>query len=53
MSALCEVATSRPINTLFYLCICLFIDEEDGNALAVGCAALERRFVDSSSIFDY
>lgn len=53
MTPLCAVATARHINTFFYLCICLFIDEEDGNALTVGCAALERRFVESSSIFDY
>lgn len=37
---------------LFYLCIFLFIDEEDGSGLAVGCAAFERHFVSSSSLFD-
>lgn len=37
MTALCCVAHAD-ILIFFYLCICLFIDEEEGNALAEGCA---------------
>lgn len=38
MTALCCVAHAD-ILIFFYLCICLFIDEEEGNALAESCAA--------------
>lgn len=51
MSPLCNVA-HPDILIFLYLCIFLFIDEEDGSGLAVGCAAFERRFVSSSSLFD-
>lgn len=37
MTALCCVAHAD-ILIFFYLCICLFIDEEEGNALAESCA---------------
>lgn len=36
----------------FYLFIYLFIDEEDGNGLAVGCTAFKRHFADSLSLFE-
>lgn len=52
MTPLCNVA-HPDILIFLYLCIYLFIDEEDGNGLAVGCTAFERHFVDSSSLFGY
>lgn len=50
MTTLCNVA-HPDILIFFYLCIYLFIDEGDGNGLAVGCAALKDISVDSSSLF--
>lgn len=46
MTTLCNVARAD-ILIFFYLCMSLFIDEGDGNGLAVGCAAFERHCVDS------
>lgn len=43
MTTLCNVAQTD-ILIFCYLFIWLFIDEEEGNALAVGCAAFKRRF---------
>lgn len=43
MTALCCVAHAD-ILIFFYLCICLFIDEEEGNALAEGCAVPLKLF---------
>ena len=51
MTALCNVA-HPDILIFFYLCIYLFIDEEDGNGLAVGCTAFKRHLVDSLSVHD-
>lgn len=43
ITALCNVAIPD-ILLLFYLFICLFIDEEAGNVLAVGCTAFKKTF---------
>lgn len=52
MTTLCNVH-HPDLLIFFYLFICLFIDEEDGNALAVGCTAFNRCVVDTESLFDY
>lgn len=51
MTALCNVA-HPDILIFFYLFIYLFIDDEEGNGLAVGCTACRRYFVDSLGLFD-
>lgn len=50
MTTLCNVA-HPDVLIFFYLFIYLFIDEEDGNGLAVGCAAFIRYSVDSLSLY--
>lgn len=46
MTALCNMA-QPDILICFYLFIYLFIDDEEGNGLAVGCTACKGYFVDS------
>lgn len=52
MTTLCNVA-HPDILIFFYLFIYLFIDEEEGNGLAVGCTAFKRYFLASLGSFDY
>lgn len=52
MTTLCNVA-HPDVLIFFYLFIYLFIDEEAGNGLAVGCTAFKRHFVDYSGAFHY
>lgn len=51
MTALCNVAHTD-ILIFFYSLIYLFIDEEDGNCLAVGCTAFKLYFMDSLCLSD-